>query len=96
MKDAIENELDDLLLEGLPDLVSTCDLARRLSGDFGYSEAGLANRVGRWLRGARAVRHRRYTKAASRAMTLWSLRDHERFEAMGPAARVVAYRAQGR
>lgn len=97
MKNAIETELDDLLLEGLPDLVSPTDLSRRLSGNFGYSEAGLINLVGRWLTGARAARHKRYTRTATnKAMTLWSLRDHERYAAMGPAARVAAYREQSR
>ncbi len=93
MKEAppIPAQLDDLLLEGLPDLVNPSDLAARLDAPE-LTRRGAAVAVGHWLCTIDAVRHRPYSGSGD-GRALYSLRDHERYASMGPAARLRAFAA---
>lgn len=95
MDKTIRLALDDMLLEGLPDLVSPADLAGRLTAGSAGTR-GLSSAVGRWLRSVGAVRHTRYTAPGRQPLTLWSLRDHDAYRDMGPAARLAAHSEGGR
>jgi hypothetical protein len=80
----IEEALDDLLLDGLPDLVRVDDLAARVP-------RCPRSRIARWLRSVGAQEQPRYTKGGRRAHRLWSLRRHDDWRAAGAAARLRAY-----
>lgn len=87
LKDDLHKHLDELLVDGLPDLVSPVDLASKLP-NRSYSRRGLPIAIGRWLRSVGAEPQARFTKDSETAITLWSLRDHDRYRQMGPASRL--------
>lgn len=91
MNNDITRNLDDLLFEGLPDLVSPTALAAQLQPPPDMTPHGLAIVVSRWLSSVGAVKHKRYTKDPKKARTLWSVRNHEHYAQMGPAARLTAF-----
>lgn len=84
----ITEQLDDLLLDGLPDLVNPGSLAEQLRMPPGYTKKGCSIIVGRWLRSIGAVRFKPYT-AIGDTRVIWSLRDHDRYTQMGPSARLA-------
>jgi len=90
LKDDLHQHLDNLLVDGLPDLVSPVDLARKLP-NRSYSRRGLPIAIGRWLRSVGAEQHNRLTKDSETAITIWSLRDHDRYRRMGPSGRLRFY-----
>lgn len=91
LKDDLREQLDGLLLDGLPDLVNPADLARRVSAPS-YSAKGLAIAIGRWLAMIGARPQRRLTKSRKTALTIWSLHDHEHYQSLGPTERLRLYR----
>ena len=91
LKDDLREQLDGLLLDGLPDLVNPADLARRVSAPS-YSAKGLAIAIGRWLAMIGARPHKRLTKSRKTALTIWSLHDHEHYQSLGPTERLRLYR----
>lgn len=71
------------------DLVRLEDVLSELPQRY---QKGLRNRVVRWLTDeVGAVQHSRYTKGDRPAYRFWSVRNHDRWAAVGPAERVDAY-----
>ncbi len=96
-RDEVEQYLNERLRDGTTpfdfDLVRLDDVLGQIRAEFG-NQPKLRGKAIKWLRAIGAVDHDRYTNADRPSYTLWSVRDHERWRALSPAARIDAWLAQ--
>lgn len=101
MADLARDEVEQFLTDRLDgrlspfdfDLVRMDDVLGQAKAEFG-NQLKLRGKVIKWLRLVGAVDQGRYTNPDRPSYRLWSVRDHGRWRALSPGARIDAWLAQ--